>query len=134
MAANTTPIFSITPRLAMVRISTGNTNRDGTGTLGDVCVGGTNGTRVDRIVIEATATTTNGMVRLYINDGSSNTRLWQEVPVAATTPSGTVQSFRATITTPDPTAPLLVLPAAYVLRASTNQAESFDVISHAGDF
>ncbi len=134
MAANTTPVFSITPRLAMVRISTSNANRDGTGTIGDVCIGGTNGTRVDRIVVEAISTTTAGMVRLYINDGGSNTRLWYEIPVSAITPSGTVQAFRAIVTTPDPLTPLLVLPASYVLRASTVNAESFDVIGHAGDF
>lgn len=118
----------------MVRIATANTNRDGTGTLGDVCIGGTNGTRIDRIVIEAIGTSTAGMVRLYINDGASNTRLWQEVSVAAITPSGTVQAFRAVIQSPDFQAPLLVLPATYILRASTVAAESFDVISHCGDY
>lgn len=133
MAANTTPVFTIVPVIGMVRIATANTNRDGTGTLGDVVTGGTNGTRIDKIVIEAIGTTTAGMVRLYINDGT-NTRLWQEVMVAALTPSGTVQAFRALILTPDPQSPLLVLPVSYVLRASTVAAESFDVSAHGGNF
>lgn len=134
MAANTTPIFTISPKLAMVRISTANTNRDGTGTLGDVITGGTAGTRVDRVSIMAIGTTTAGMVRLYIFDGGSTNRLWLEIPVAAITPSGTVQAFRYLLTTPDVQSPLLVLPASYVLRASTVAAESFDIVASGGDY
>jgi hypothetical protein len=132
MPANVSPIFTLTPQIGRARISTANTNRDGTGTLGDVITGGANGTRVGRIVITATSTTTAGMVRLYIYDGT-NTRLWKEVPVSAITPSATVQAFTATIASPD-SDPLLVLPVNYVLRASTHNAETFDVIAHAGDF
>ena len=132
MPANVSPIFTLTPQIGRARISTANTNRDGTGTLGDVITGGANGTRVGRIVITATSTTTAGMVRLYIYDGT-NTRLWKEIPVSAITPSATVQAFTATIASPD-SDPLLVLPVNYVLRASTHNAETFDVIAHAGDF
>jgi hypothetical protein len=133
MAANTTPIFTIVPHLGMVRIATSNTLRDGTGTIGDVLTATTNGTRVDRISISATSTTTAGMVRLFIYDGVSATRFWKEVPVAALTPSATVQAFTTTIGNSDPY-PLLVLPAGYVLRASTHNAETFDVIAHGGDY
>lgn len=133
MAANTVPIFVITARAGMVRISTSNTNRDGTGTLGDVLTAATFGTRIDRILINATSTTTAGMIRLIIYDGVSASRLYKEVPVTAITPSGTVQAFTATITSPDQN-PLLVLPAGYVLRAGTQNAESFDVIGCGGDF
>jgi hypothetical protein len=132
--ANTAPLFSLTPHIGMVVISTANTGRDGTGTLGSVLTGATNGTRVDRIVIEATGTTTAGMVRLFIFDGASTTQLWQEIPVSALTPSGTVQSFRFVIISPDPQTPLLVLPSGYILKAGTNNAESFSVIGQAGDF
>lgn len=133
MAANTTPVFSIVPHIGMVRISTSNTNRDGTGTIGDVLTGGTNGTRIDRVSIEATGTTTAGMVRLYVYDGVSATRLLKEISVTALTPSATVQAFTSTISSPDQT-PLLVLPVGYVLRASTHNAESFDVVALGGDF
>jgi hypothetical protein len=135
VAANTNPIFGLTPNLgalATARISTANTNRDGTGTLGTVLTGGTNGSRVDRIVITATATTTAGMVRLFISDGT-NIRLWKEIAVSAITPSGTVAAFTSTISSPDSN-PLLVLPVNYVLKAGTNNAESFDVIAHGADF
>jgi hypothetical protein len=133
MPANTEPIFVLTPRIAVVRISTANTNRDGTGTLGDVITGGTNGTRVDRIVIKATSTTTAGMVRLYLYDGT-NTRLWDEVIVLAITPSGTVVSFKTVQQSPDLMSPLVVLASGQKIQASTHNAESFDVTAFGGDF
>lgn len=133
MAANTTPVFSIVPVNGMVRIATSNTNRDGTGTIGDVCTGSLNGTRIDKVTISATGTTTAGMVRLYIYDGVSATRLFREIPVTALTPSATVQAFAYTLYSSDAN-PLLVLPSGYALRASTHNAESFDVIAHGGNF
>lgn len=131
--ANTTPLFTITPRAGMVRISTANTGRDGSGTTGDVLTGATSGTRIDRVVITATGTTTAGMVRLFIYDGSANTRAWREVPVTAITVAASTAAFTATISSPDG-APLLVVPNAYVLRASTHNAETFDVIALGGDY
>lgn len=136
MTANFSPVFALTPNMgpaqAGARISTANTNRDGTGTLGDVLTGATNGSRVDRIVITANVTTTAGMIRLFIWDGT-NTRLWKEVPVTAVTASGTAAAFSAVVSSPDSN-PLLVLPATWKLKAGTNNAESFDVIPHGGDF
>ena len=132
--ANTTPIFTITPRAGMVRISTANTGRDGSGTTGDVITGATSGTRVDRVVITATGTTTAGMVRLFIYDGSANTRAWRETVVTAITVAASTAAFTATISAPDAQSPLLVLPNGYVLRASTHNAETFDVIAHGGDY
>lgn len=132
MAANTTPIFTITPQVGRVRIATANAARDGTGTLGAVITGGTNGTRIDRIVITATATTTAGMIRLFIDDGS-NVRAWKEVVVTAITVGAAVAAFTATISSPD-SQPLLVLPSTYILKAGTHNAESFDVTCSAGDY
>lgn len=132
--ANTTPIFTLTPRVGMVRISTANTARDGSGTTGDVITGATSGTRVDRVVVTGNGTTTAGMVRLFIYDGSANTRAWREVVVTAITVAASTAAFTATLTSPDPLTPLLVLPNGYVLRASTHNAETFDVIAHGGDY
>lgn len=134
MAANINPVFTITPRLGMVRISSANTNRDGTGTLGDVITGGTFGTLVDRLQIESTGVTTAGQIRLFIFDGGTTTRFWKEIAVTAATPSATVQAFTYTLLSPDPDNPLLVLPANHVLRAGTHNAENFDVIAHAADY
>jgi hypothetical protein len=129
MAANTTPIFTITPKVGMVQVSVANTNRDGTGTLGTVITGATNGTRINRIDIVAIVTTTAGMVRLFISDGT-NHRLWKEVPVTAITPSATVAAFSGSVVPTEP----LILPSGYSLRASTHNAETFNVIAHAGDY
>lgn len=49
MAANTTPIFTLTPIVAFVQVSTANTARDGTGTIADIATGDTNGTRIDYV-------------------------------------------------------------------------------------
>lgn len=133
MPANNYPIFILTPKVGMVRISTANTNRDGSGTLGDVLTGGSFGTRVDRIHVRATGTTTAGMVRIFISDGS-NIRFWDEISVSAITPSATVQVFEATLITPDSASPLLVLPTGYVLKAGTHNAETFDVMALGGDY
>jgi len=132
MPANTSPIFTLVPVLTTAQVTAANTNRDGTGTIVDIVTGATNGTRIEIITIEATGTTTAGMVRLYVHDGS-NTRLWQEVAVTSATPSATVKAFTAELTRFDGR-PLLVLPNTWKLRASTHNAETFNVIAQGGDF
>jgi hypothetical protein len=132
MPANTVPIFTLTPRIQSARISTANTARDGTGSLSSVITGATDGTRIDRIVICATVTTTAGMVRLFIDDGT-NVRLWREVPVTAITVGASTAAFTSTISSPD-SLPLLVLPLNYILKAGTHNAEQIDVIVHAANF
>lgn len=129
MAAD--PVFAVTPKVGVVQISTANTNRDGTGTLGTVLTGGTNGSVVKKIRVCATVTTTAGVVRLYLYDGS-NTRLMQEILVPAITPSTTVEAFSRTITYgPDD---VLHLPSnTWELRASTNNAEAFNVFAFYAD-
>ena len=130
----TDPNFAGTPLAGNAQISTANTNRDGTGTLGTVVTAGASGSRIEEVVIEATGTTTAGIVRLFLNDGT-NTRLWREVAVTAATPSGTVLAFTASVrndTRPD--LPLLVLPTGWSLRASTHNAETFNVFAFGGSF
>lgn len=59
-------------RNGQTTIQTANTARDGTGTLGIVATAPAtagNGTRFDRIVIQAGATTTTNVVRLFITQG-----------------------------------------------------------------
>jgi hypothetical protein len=113
----------------MAVISAANTARDGTGTIVNVETAGASGTRIDDIVIIATGTTTAGMVRLFLHDGT-NARLWREVPVTAITPSATVQAFTATLSSL-----ALVLQTGWSLRASTHNAETFNVlVTRAGDF
>ena len=80
---STTAQYAATPATAMAQISTANTARDGSGTIVDVLTAGSNGTRIDDITITASGTTTAGVVRLFLYDGT-NTRLWKEILVTAT--------------------------------------------------
>jgi hypothetical protein len=121
--------FAAAVRNAIGQVSAANTNRDGTGTIVSVFTAGANGSRVDKITIKAVASTTAGMIRLYIHDGA-NTRLWREVEVPAVTPSGTVRTFLEEVIP----AGGLLLPNGYSLRASTHNAETFNVIAEGGDF
>lgn len=124
-----TPNYAATPRCGLAAISTANTARDGTGTLGTVFTAGSSGSRIDTIVVQATVTTTAGMVRLFVHDGT-NARLWREVGVSAITVSATVAGFREEIALEQP----LLLPNGYSLRAAPHNAEAFNVIAIGGDF
>ena len=98
MAANTQPLFTLTPEIGTGILATTNTNRDGTGTLVTVATGTTEGTRVDRITFTQNVGSicSNGMIRLFIYNGST-TVLFAELPVVATTPSGTVAGWTGTM-------------------------------------
>lgn len=131
MAANINPIFTLTPVIGVVNISTANTNRDGTGTLGTVITGSTNGTRISQIVIKALGATTAGIVRLFIDNGVS-VHLWKEISISAISASDTVIAFSASIDLTGEYA--LILPNNYILKAGTEKAESFAVFAEGGNY
>jgi hypothetical protein len=123
--------FANAPRVSGVTISTANTNRDGTGTLGTVITAGTNGTRIDRIRAQAIVTTTAGRVRLFLYDGSNYYAL-EEMPIAAATVSATVSGAVAEITFGDLRP--LTLPSGWSIAAGTNNANDFVVTAYGADF
>lgn len=130
----TTPQYAATPKVGAQAIATANANRDGTGTVGVIFSAGTSGSRIDKIIIKATVTTTDGMIRLFIHDGT-NFRLFDEIVVPAITVSATVPAFQTVIAENQFTFELpLILPNGYSLRASTEKAENFNVIAIGGDF
>lgn len=121
--------YASSPRTAAVSISTANTARDGTGTLGIVLTAGASGSRIETLTVTATGTTAAGMVRLFLYDGTTF-YLWREVSVSAKTPSATEAAFTSTLS-----ALGLVLGAGWSLRAGTHNAEAFNIIATmAGDF
>jgi len=134
-------------RQASVAISTANTNRDGTGTMTIVWtapafVDATNpgGSRIERIIIQATGTTTAGMVRLFVSsdataNSAANTFLYEEIPVTAATPSTTVQAYAVALqaVTYQTLFPIMIGPGC-TLRVSTANAESFVVTAMGGDY
>lgn len=111
------------------QVTAANTNRDGTGTIVDILTAGPNGTEIESVRIQATGTTTVGVVRLFIHNGAAY-RLWKEVLVAAVTPSTSVDAFSAEVV---PTTKL-ILPFGYKFGASTHNAETFNVFAHGGNF
>lgn len=120
--------YAATPVTAVAQVSTANTNRDGTGTIVDILTAGTNGTRVDDISIVAAGTVTAGVVRLFLYDGS-NSRLWKEVLVTATTPSATTAVWSTALSNL-----ALILASGWKLQASTHNAELFNVcVTRAGN-
>jgi hypothetical protein len=127
MAAS--PAYTATPRTERAAISAANTNRDGTGTIVNLFTAGANGSRVERITICATGTTTAGMIRFYLYDGT-NTDLWREIPVTAITPSATVAAFYFQLGGLG----FILNSSTKSLRVSTHNAESFRVIAEGGDF
>lgn len=128
----TAPAFAATPGSEATAIpATANTNRDGTGTVTTVLTPGASGTRIERIRFKAAGTTTAGMLRVFAHNGTAFFLL-DEVPVAAITPSGTVETWEADLYYGDD-APL-VLPTGWSLRVSTHNAEAFNCIVIAGDY
>lgn len=134
-----TPAFTLDPISASAAISTANALRDGTGTLGTIYTAraaganGGKGARIDAITVQATGTTTAGMIRLFVG-----TTLVREIAVTAITPSGTVKAF--TIPTSEGAdangrlALGLVLAPGDVLKVGTNNAEAFVVRAEGGEF
>ena len=120
----TDPQFASTIRTAVAQVSTANTNRDGTGTIVTVFTAGSSGSRIETVDITATGTTTAGMIRLFLHDGT-NARLLTEQPVPARTPSATAAAFQFTLVFGD-YRPLL-LANTWSLRASTEKAETFNI-------
>jgi len=134
-------------RQASVTISTANTNRDGSGTMSilwtaPAFVDATNpgGSRIERVTVVGTGTVTAGMVRLFVSSDaaantSSNTFLYEEVPVTATTPATTTQAFAVSLqaVTYSTYYPIIIGPGC-TLRVSTANAESFVVTAMGGDF
>jgi hypothetical protein len=125
----TTPSFAATVRVGLGTLATADTARTGTPTnVVTVFTAGASGSRIDEINIIATATTTAGVVRLWIYNGTTY-YLFEEILVSAITPSTTVATYNTTLTFNN-----FMLPTGHSLRATTNNSEGFNVIAFGGDF
>ena len=127
---STSAQYASTVRAATVALAaTANTVRDGTGTITSIFLAGVSGSRIDDIYIISTGTCTAGVIRLFISNGTTFF-LWQEILVTATTPSTTQAVWSYTLLNQG-----LAIPTGYSLRASTNNAEAFNImVTRAGDF
>ena len=122
------PVFAVTPRISSTNVATANTNRDGTGTVATLITGAATGTRIAEIVVQARVTTTAGMVRVFLFDGTTY-RFFDEISIAAATVSASVKATRVSTTYNN-----LILPSAsWSLVVSTHNAESMDVTAFGAD-
>ena len=131
MPANTSPIFTLNPRISNVRLTAANTSSAGDGTIGTniflAFTPGSNGSYIQKVRFslgESTIATasTAAVHRLFVstvNSGSttsSNTFLLAEVNAAAQTPTSTAAGYVIEV-------PLnFALPATYYILASTSLA------------
>lgn len=129
----TAAVFFATPHNGYAALAAANTSHDGTGAnIVDVITGLGGGTKIERVIIQATgASTTAGMVRLWVSDGTT-TYCEEEIPVTALTPSATVKAFHADVDFTFPSK-ILVLPVGHKLRASTHNPEAFHVVAIGAD-
>ena len=145
MPANTTPIFPLTPKITWGTVSTANTAKDGTGTVVTVFTGGTNGSRIDQIKVRALGTNTATVLRLFINNGSTNATatnnsLIHETTIASTTLSETAALADNDITiaknTGEVAVPIPYLPAGYKINVTigTTVAAGLHVTVHGSDY
>jgi hypothetical protein len=133
------PEYTSRPISAVAAISAAKTNRDGaTGTYVTAytfiaAASGGRGGRIDTVSITATATTTAGVVRMFVN-GS----LVREFLVTAITPSTTVKVYSIPTTEgADANGRLpvgLVCAPGDIIKFSTHNAEAFQCRVEGGEF
>jgi len=150
VAANTVPIFVLTPNIGIPAgpVLTANTALDGTGTSVLLFTAGANGSRIDEIRIYPLGTNVATVLRIFINNGSTtgtatNNSLAYEITIPANTLSQVAQATPLvmkpgadqTVVTSLPIDGL-ILPAGYKLYATvgTTIAAGVNVTVLGGNF
>jgi hypothetical protein len=124
------PTFTSTPRTSVVTVATANANRDGTGTIATLIAGVAAGTKIIEIDVTPSVTTTAGMLRIFISTDSGTTwKLFDEISIAAATPSASVKTSRNTATYSN----LILVGTTQVLGVAPNNAESMNVTVFGAD-
>src|SRR5713226_327686 len=145
MAANTNPIFTLTPHVGWGiadgdggtagPLKTANTAMDGTGTILTVFTAGANGSYLQRVVARPAGTNVASVLRVFINNGSTqatiaNNILVGEIALAATTANnaGALQGFELPLN--------FAIAAAYKVTVAlgTTVAAGYAVSCAGGDF
>lgn len=94
MSANTLPRYALAPNDAWTSLTAANTATDGTGTVGTIFTAGANGGEIESVLIKPLGTNVQTVLRIFINNGSSNAvaannSLVREITIAAATASNT---------------------------------------------
>ena len=139
MAANTSPIFTLTPNVGLAAVSatadaaaasSGSTITPTANSFVTLLTAGTNGTRVEEIDYVGTGTTLAGLIRLYIYTGSAY-YLKDTVQVLVVAPLTTLPNWSAVVTYQNLT--LKSGESLVVSSTVTNQLHS-NVVALGGDF
>ena len=132
---NFKPIFPITPNVSWGKLTTANTAKDGTGTVVTVFTAGANGARLDYLKVRALGTNVATVLRVFVNNGSTNATdtnnaLVLEQTIAATTLSETAQLVDNIVQLD------LSLPAGYKANVTigTTVAAGLQVTACGGDY
>ena len=127
--------YASTPRVGSALLTTADTSLTAPTTVGTVFTAGSSGSRIDYIDIQGVATTSAGLINLFIYDGTTYF-LWQQVPVVAVTSSTTAPAFTANLSSNSNANVMpLCIPTGYSLRATTSVAQTgIRVIAYGGDF
>ena len=129
------PIFPATPKTSWGKLTTANTNYDGTGTVTELFTAGVNGSRIDSIKVKPLGTNVATVLRLFVNNGSSptiptNNSLIFELTLPATTASQTaaLAAYQEVLD--------IAIPAGYKLYGSlgTEVAAGYQVTVFGGDY
>lgn len=127
MAANTTPIFPLTPKVLWGKLGVENTLTDGTGSVVTVFTAGANGSRIDQIKLRALGTNIATVVRFFVNNGQPNTTATNNSLVHEVTMDATTASQVAALADKDVTilknsvetiVPIPFLPAGYKINCT----------------
>jgi hypothetical protein len=133
MAANTTPIFALTPQLDLARITTATTDKTGATTtnLQTLVIAATDGTKVTQIGFKFVGTSTAGTFLIFISDTDGTTlRLFDEILITAVTSSNTALSARQVNFYSD----LQLKSGQKILVGATTVNTPIDVFAQIGDF
>lgn len=107
-----------------VKVSTENPKLDGGGSISVVVKAGNDGAFINSITIKAIGDTKQGMVRLFISDGTKYF-LYKEVNVPANKQTAVYPAFFVNISD------TLILQPGYALGVSTENSQPFNVIVEA---
>lgn len=130
MAGNIDPIFSKVGDIQWCSLTAANTAMDGTGTVGTAFTAdATNGGRVERLRCKALGTNVATVLRVFVNNGSTNTTaanntLIAEITLPATTASNVALLNLQELPSLTDTIFPLVLPIGYKLLVALGTAVS----------
>jgi len=129
MPAGIDPIYVATPKIGFgsINLTTANTATDGTGTVSTLMTAGANGAFVEKVIARHLGTNVQTVVRIFINNGSTNAtaannRLIREVTVPLNNISQTSASLAIDIPINIP------LQAGYTLIATNGTTIAFTFI------